>query len=619
MSGEVTREVASLPWGIRVLSELTPASVEDRGEEARDLATLVAHGVPIAHGHLVDLAGDERASRLARAVELTAKEGGRVLVTPVFPSRAMATKYEHRAGMRVVIADAAEAGARIASFLDAVSAPDVMAALGGGLARLSARVVLVDAPGTEGQAASADPIHGDPDEIRIWESTAAPWLVDRRTTRVTSTGEGHLDVHGASTVADLADRAQLALGRPVQVGFCRSNGRFALFSVRSLLLRPSFTSTPFRIVALIASDEGTVLPMAIDALDKALREEDALHDEECVRRIYARPYRRMDESVVARPSADPISVARASVRAARVAVDVAAPVAASRRFEQSVVARLAALDAVDMAALSDDALLEHTRDRQRLVIEAFRLLDRGRVATMAVLAALEAAVGTLPRECFPALARPRITRTRRKLYDRMARLAKRVVEEHGALVPAESLSPATRKKWDEVARSLARLRPLGIDVEPLPYGESDGRLRLALAERLAEEDDERESARKKAARRLLATAREKSFGGPREAVVRSLLALLARVAGAKGRAAEGLAAALLRLREATVEMGRRLEREGIVDDPEDALYLHTAEMGQALAGEPGAYAARVRLRREDDARWARFEAPRRIDGRRKDI
>ncbi len=41
-------------------------------------------------------------------------------------------------------------------------------------------------------------------------------------------------------------------------------------------------------------------------------------------------------------------------------------------------------------------------------------------------------------------------------------------------------------------------------------------------------------------------------------------------------------------------------------------YMDVEELEQALEGEPGAYAARVRLRREDDQRWARYEAPRRL-------
>jgi hypothetical protein len=51
---------------------------------------------------------------------------------------------------------------------------------------------------------------------------------------------------------------------------------------------------------------------------------------------------------------------------------------------------------------------------------------------------------------------------------------------------------------------------------------------------------------------------------------------------------------------------------GVVDDPEDVLYLAVAEIQEALGGEPGAYTARVRMRREEDARWRSIEPPTRL-------
>ena len=47
-------------------------------------------------------------------------------------------------------------------------------------------------------------------------------------------------------------------------------------------------------------------------------------------------------------------------------------------------------------------------------------------------------------------------------------------------------------------------------------------------------------------------------------------------------------------------------------DPADESTRELAELEDAVRGEPGAYAARVRLRREDDARWASFDAPRNL-------
>jgi hypothetical protein len=111
---------------------------------------------------------------------------------------------------------------------------------------------------------------------------------------------------------------------------------------------------------------------------------------------------------------------------------------------------------------------------------------------------------------------------------------------------------------------------------------------------------------------VLATARQKPFGRSRGAIAASLGLLIVRVARSKGATSEALAAAMLRLRRAACEAGRRLADAGVVDEAADGLYLSLEEIEQALAGEPGAYAARVRLRREDDERWSRWTAPRRI-------
>ncbi len=95
-------------------------------------------------------------------------------------------------------------------------------------------------------------------------------------------------------------------------------------------------------------------------------------------------------------------------------------------------------------------------------------------------------------------------------------------------------------------------------------------------------------------------------------MARTVTVLLHRIARAKGGVADGVAGALLRLRRAATELGRRLVERAILDDPEDALYLSSIELEEALLREPGAYAARVRFRQEDDDRWAAFDAPRRI-------
>ena len=606
---------ADLPWGVRPFGTAPVAGASGRAEEAHDLWALASLGVPVAEGFVVQLAGRDAEARLRAVVERAlsvAATTERVLIRPLFPTRSAAARFARRPGMGLEVSGPSDAGPVVEAFLSAARAHEVTAALGGSLDLLAARVLLA-ASSPSGRAASADPSTGDPDLLRVWASTAAPWVVDRRTARVLSHGEGALDGPGASRVADLADRAQLVLGRPVELDWCLWRDRVVVTGVRPLVLSPAFTAVPFRIVTLIATDEGTVSPLTVDCLDKALRPADGSIDEATVRRIYARSYRRMEgHAQMARRRSDPASLARAGTHAAAVAVDVAAPIAAVRRFERTAGDRLENLDAVDLTGLSDDALLDDLRARQRLVIEAVTLLDHLRIASLGALAALEAAVGTLPAECFPALARPRATRARRRTLERLAGLAQRIETEAGTLVPPGELSRDLRRAWDGLRPDLEAVRSLSLDVGLPAWGRDDGTLLAALRAAPWERLAGHERARSDATRRLLATARHRPLGRSREMLAVGLSALLKRISTAKGRAAEGLAAASLRLREGALEVGKRLVRDGLVDEPEDALYLHVAELGQGIAGEPGAYAARVRLRREDEQRWARFEAPRRL-------
>jgi hypothetical protein len=136
-------------------------------------------------------------------------------------------------------------------------------------------------------------------------------------------------------------------------------------------------------------------------------------------------------------------------------------------------------------------------------------------------------------------------------------------------------------------------------------------MRAALEQR----GERAEQAQKAAIRRLMATARARPLGAGRAALARTLTLMIERLSEAKGTVAEGLAAANLRVRHAAVEIGRRLVERGVLDEPEDALYLYVVEIQEALSNEPGAYVARVRLRREEDARWRSFEPPTRLVAR----
>ncbi len=599
----------------RALGSLTAADAAALGPEARDFARLCAAGVPVAEGWVVPVPGEPDAGRVVRvAEECASSDDGRLVeLRPWFVSPGLAARCEKVWPSTEPASGALEASRAALELVSALGSARFRSAIGGPPDGVLVRVIARRAEPT-GSAASCDPQRGDPDLVVVWTEGADAWQVDRKTMRLAREGAGPLDEDAVGRIADLADRAQLVLGRPVEVDWCLVEGRPQVVAVRTLHFRARFTPSSHRRLALVAADEGTVAPLAVDALDKALRQGDDPSDEPRVRRAYARPYRRVDES---RPRLEPggrsSSLARAAGRAARVAADVAAPVAAASQFERALAGRLAPVDALTLERLDDAALIGTLRERMRLVVEAIALLDRERAATVAVLPGLEAVVGTLPRECVDGLAAPRNTRARDRVVEKLARLASAIVSEAGSLVGARMLSASTGRMWRETAESLTDVRMLGIDIRHEAIGASESAMLEALGAVHAREDENRETARRDAVRRLRATARMLPFGVSREVMVASLCVMLARVADAKGRASEAVAATMLRLRAAAVEAGRRLVDTDVLDAAEDTLYLDLEEIEQALEGEPGAYAARVRLRREDDSRWAELEAPRRID------
>jgi hypothetical protein len=141
-------------------------------------------------------------------------------------------------------------------------------------------------------------------------------------------------------------------------------------------------------------------------------------------------------------------------------------------------------------------------------------------------------------------------------------------------------------------------------------GASDEDLAQAVLEARSLQLADPRRAREEAKSALLKLSYKGPLGIAGVAPAGALLLLFERLALAKGTLAESLAAALLRLRGGAMEAGRRLMLEGILERAEDALYMPLSEIVEALEGELGAYAARVRLRREDDRRWRNFAAPR---------
>lgn len=575
-----------------------------------DLAALVRADVPIARGWVLSLGASAWREELLKLTESALVAGAsRAHMSMWYATREARARFAHLVPESVDVLS--PQGAR-----DAVS--NLSKGLGEigsdrALDNVAVRVSPVST-GVFGFAASADPHSGDPDIVSVWTKGAQPWLLDRRTMRLTQQGEAPIDEDLASRAADLADRAQLVLGRPVQIECVLEEGRTSIASVRRLALVPRFTAETYRRVRFLPSEEGSVAPLAIDAMAKALRVADAPFDETRMRRVYARPYRRMESPYAARTTSSRTApIARAASRLARLAADVATPVAAARRYEEAMKALVANLDAVNLNRLDAPSLVAQIESCQLPVIEGLTLLDRARLATLATLPALEAMVGNLPRDGFSALAAPRATRTRQRVDEKLRTLALAVKREANEIDNPATLSPALRRDWDELRRSLYNVRAVGLDVTPEAYGTNDLTLARALREALDAPMNIHEAARSRAEGEIAALAREHSFGASRYAIVRSIMIVLDRLADAKGRISEGLAAALLRLRRAACQAGERLVDEGILESPEDALYMDLSEIEQSLSGEPGAYAARVRLRREDDARWIHFDAPIRLN------
>ena len=175
-------------------------------------------------------------------------------------------------------------------------------------------------------------------------------------------------------------------------------------SLRTLTFRVP-PHSPWRRVALMAADEGAVSPLTVDALDRALGTgEPGPHVERAVKRVFARPYRRL-ESGGALGGAR-ASVPRAAAQAARAAKESAFYVADAKRHERAHPARLIEVDALDLSHVSDEGLLDAMRRRQRLTAECLLLLDRdpSRMATLGIRDAI------CPMR--PAAYRVRVTATR---------------------------------------------------------------------------------------------------------------------------------------------------------------------------------------------------------------
>ncbi|UJR80392.1 Hypothetical protein I5071_24390 [Sandaracinus amylolyticus] len=613
--GAVPVSIGSLA-GVRELASMRRDELVAMGEETADLARVVDLGVPFGAIWVIGLSDDAEGKTLAAVTAALALDLTRPVVElgAFFRTHALAARCRKLWPATIALRRGDDVRARVHELFRVLESREMLVAIGGvtvagARTEVGVRVTVRD-EGASGVAASVDPRTGDPDVVAVWSESGTPALLDRKTMRPLSDAPSDLRPDVVERAADLADRAQLALGRPVELAFGHLRGRLVVLGVRPLALAPCFTDAPYRRVALLTADEGPIAPLAIDALDRALRRAD--DDAPRVLRIYARAYRRVEARI---PGSPPVEGASALTRAAQIASDLTRPVAAVRAFEESLEARLDEIDRASADARTGAEMLVALRDHQRVVVEALSLLESARVATLTAVSVLEATCGTLPREAVHALAALRRTRARRRVDERLLRLARHLVDQIGEIPEAHRVPAALRRRWDEVKLELRDVRPIGVDVRPLPYGASDAALRAALIDALRTVTDAEETARREAVRRLLATARGRPLGRMREGIAGTLSMGLAQLADIKGRMGEALAIALLRLRGSASNVGAHLVDHGMLDDPDDALYLGLGEIEEAIGGEPGAYASRVRLRREADLRWRALEAPRRLAAR----
>lgn len=618
MSAEGLISTHAHPIGVRPLDRLTLSDREALGDEAEDFVMLGEVGVPIARGWVLPLHGDAEVlvaflkERFLEPLPTPARAGTSPLPDACFKLRPWFRRIASSPHPRVrfpSVADVREHGAlhgAVAALVEEARSARSRIPPGS----LWLRVIHCDAA-PSGAACSIDATDGDPTVVSVWLHGKAPFRFDRKTMRNLERGAGDLPLPILESAADLADRAQLALGRPVEIDWVLSGGRPVIARVRSVQRAWRFTDESWRIVALLWHDEGPIAPLSVDALDNALREEHDPVDELRVRRLFARAYRWVEVGR-GRRGERRHSFGAAAARVAQVVSDVTTPLSATRAFERGLVHRLAAFDADDLARMDEAELARALRERQQVVIEAYELLDRGRQATSAVLGALEAALGTVPRDCVHGLAAIRRTRARRRLDERL----QRAVGELGELPSQVDPVPGPQRQiFAELRRELHGKRPLGLDIRPLPYGASDAALVAGMRAVIDGRAERAEREQRGAIRRLMATARSRPLGRGRALLAKTLTLVIERLAIAKGTVAEGLADANVRVREVALEIGRRLVERGLLDEDDDVLYLYIPEIQEALDGEPGAYTARVRLRREEDARWRRFDPPTRLPPR----
>jgi hypothetical protein len=292
---------------------------------------------------------------------------------------------------------------------------------------------------------------------------------------------------------------------------------------------------------------------------------------------------------------------------------VALALADAGRFRSALAESTARHGAPVLSELDRQDLGETLRRTMGMVVSALVLLERSRMASLSLLPLLGQVCRQVPRPAFSALAAPIYAPERNAIDMKLRSLLAACGDSEGKL--AKPRDAQTRAEWERVRRTLRHVRSLGMDVRAAAIGSDDEQLLVALAEVRARYENDPEEARTRAVSALKTEALRGPLGPLGLGPALTLVGLLRRLSEAKGRVAEGLSSALLSLRSAALEAGRRLSDDGLLERADDTLYMTLEEIEQALEGELGAYAARARLRREDDRRWRHFDAPLLIERR----
>ena len=437
---------------------------------------------------------------------------------------------------------------------------------------------------------SCDPDDGCPDAMVVSRlDGSARVAVERSSMRPLEGQDVELDSQIIDRATSLCERIELSLGAPVSLELAADGG---VIRGARWLGTVGFLPAPYRLVSLLTRDEGPIAPLAVDALCAAL-EPDLSRG---VVRIFARAYRCVDGKPKALDGR--ASLVQTTRRAAEVALEATEPLGESKSLRIAMLERCMDFDGVDLSRLPSSSLGRALMQRRELVLAAERWLDRARASTGAAVAVLQATLGDVPATQLAELVAVTPSADRLRREGEIAAL--------GKTLQKDALDARDLARVEELRARLGDFRPLGLDVRPLPFGHSSETL-IAHARRMANATPLHES---REAARAVVIALVPRLSPGRQGLVRAMLSLLDRLAVAKGEVADALAHGLLRLRACANEIGVRLVNDGVLEDAEGALYLTSEELESALCGEAVAFASRVRVRTEEDARFRSFPPPR---------